>query len=318
MRKLLSIISLVALALLAVCGTGFAQTASSPFSAPQYYASSFNIWSIQGQSPNTFIFQGRSLCNANAQNLTFFVFSTTGPVLISDSNSANSEVVTPSAIVNTAGSCGATVAPSHNHYTFSLRSGTAGLQEALNTLTQQGAYPTLILLDKNWWTIANQIPGTYATSILGAATGNYTEILEDITTATPTFYVWSGSAYTATNAIQKNTAPTLAAGGGAGSGPTTSNAHTATAITGIASVLTGTSTTTGTLFTETWPTVANGGPQYDGSCVVNSSGANSYTTFTSAMSDTGSGTTFQRILTVTVATTAPIAATQYFFTYTCK
>lgn len=315
-----SIRSTIAALILAAIGAvaGFAQTASTPFSSPQYYASSFNLWSVNGQSPNTYIFQGRSICNSNAQNVPFFVFSTTGPVLIADANSANSEVVTPSAIVNTAGSCGATVAPSNNHYTFQLKSGTAGLQEAINSLTQQGAYPTLIILDKNWWSNANQIPGTYATAILGAATGNYTEILQDITTAPATNYVWSGTAWTSTNATQKNTAPTLAAGGGAGSGPTVSNAHTATSITGIASVLTGSSTTTGTLFTETWPTVANGGPQYDGTCSVTSSGANSYTTFTSAMSDTGSGTTFQRILTVTVNVTAPIAATQYFFTYRCK
>jgi len=317
MRKVLSI-SLLALAVLALCGTGFAQTANTPFTAPEYYASSFNLWSINGQSPNTYIFPGRNVCNSNAQNVPFFVFSTTAPVLIADNNTTNSEVVTPSAVVNTAGSCGATVAPTHSHYTFQMKSGTAGLQEAINSLTSQGAWPTLVDLDKNWWTVANQIPGTYATAILGAATGNMTVLLKDITTATPTFYVWSGTAYTATNANWKNTAPTLAAGAGAGSSPTVSNVNGATAIAGIASVLTGSATTTGTLFTETWPTVANGGPQYDGSCVVKSSGANSYTTFTTAMSDTGSGTTFQRILTVTVATTAPVAATQYYFTYTCK
>lgn len=318
MRKVALSISILALAVLASCGMSFAQTANSPFSAPQYYASSFNLWSVNGQSPNTYIFQGRSICNSNAQNVRFSVFSTTGPVLISDSNSANSEVATPSAVVNTAGTCGVTIAPSNQHYTFQLRSGTAGLQEALNSLTQQGAWPTVILLDKNWWTIANQIPGTYATAILGAATGNYTEILEDITTATPIYYVWSGTAYTSTNAVQKNTAPTIAAGASAGSGPTVANVTGSTAIAGTAGVLTGTATTTGTIFTETWPTVANGGPQYDGSCVVKSSGANSYTTFTVATSDTGSGTTFQRILTVTEATAAPTASTQYYFTYTCK
>jgi hypothetical protein len=316
MRKTLSII--VALTFAACAAVGPAQTANTPFTAPTYYATSFNLWSINGQSPNTYIFQGRSLCNSQGQNLPFFAFNTNAPVWIADANTANSEVVTPSAIVNTAGSCGATMAPANNHYNFQLRSGTSGLQEGINTLDAQGSVPTLLLLDKNWWTLANNVPGTYATAILAAAKGDMTVLLEDITTAIPTFYVWSGTAYTSTNANSKNTAPTIAAGGGAGSGPTVSNSHQSTAITGIASVLTGTATTTGTLFTETWPTVANGGPQYDGTCVVKSSGANSYTTFTSAMSDTGSGTTFQRILTVTVATTAPVASTQYYFTYTCK
>jgi hypothetical protein len=239
-------------------------------------------------------------------------------VLIADANSTNSEVVTPSAIVNTAGSCGATVAPSHNHYNFAMKSGTAGLQDAITTLKGQGAWPATVVLDKNWWSIANQIPGTAATTILGAATGNYTVILKDITVAPAVFYVWSGAAYTATNAIQKNTAPTIAAGAAAGGSPTVTNSATSTAIAGTANVLSGTSPTTGTIFTETWPTVANGGPQYDGSCTVTSSGANSYTTFTVAMSDTGSGTTFQRIMTVTEATSPMVAATQYNFTYVCK
>jgi hypothetical protein len=316
MRKTLSII--VALTFAACAAVGVAQTASTPFTAPTYYASSFNLWSINGQSPNTYIFQGRSICNGQGQNLNFFDFNTNAPVWIADSNTTNSEVVTPSAIVNTAGSCGVTVAPSHNHYTFTLKSGTAGLQEGINATIGQGAWPTLMILDKNWWTNANQVPGTYATNILGAATGNMTVLIEDITTSPVTFYVWSGTAYTSTNANWKNVAPTLAAGAGAGTSPTVANTNQSTAIVGTANVTTGTATTTGTLFTETWPTVANGGPQYAGSCVVASSGANSYTTFTTAMSSTGSGTTFQRILTVTVATTAPIASTAYSFTYNCK
>lgn len=309
MRKVTSIFA--ALLILATsCVAGLAQTANTPFTAPTYYASAFNLWSINGQSPNTYIFQGRSLCNAQAQNLNFFAFSTNAPVLIADANSANSEVVTPSAIVNTAGSCGATLAPSNNHYNFQLRSGTAGLQEAINALTQQGAWPTLLVLDKNWWTSANQTPGTYATAILGAAAGNGTVLIEDITSTTSNFYVWSGTAYVAGNWV--NTAPTLAAGAGAGSSPTVANKNGSTAITGIANVTTGTATTTGTLFTETWPT--SNSFLYAGTCTVASSGANAYTTFTSATSYASS----HRILTVTVATTAPVASTAYSFTYICK
>lgn len=316
MRKAFSLI--VALTLAACAAVGSAQSATTPFTASQYYATSFQLWSLNQQSANTYTFQGRSICNSQGQNLNFFVFNTNAPVLIADQNSANSEVKTPSAIVNTNGSCGVTIAPANSHYTFQLKSGTGGLQEGINTLTGQGAWPTLLILDKNWWTIANQIPGTNAATILGAAVGNYSVLLEDITTAPATFYVWSGSAYTVTNNTLKNTAPTIAAGAGAGTVPTVSNLGTSTAITGTASVLTGTATTTGTLFTETWPAVSAGGPQYAGTCTVASSGANAYTTFTSAMSSTGSTTTFQRILTVTVATTAPVASTQYYFTYSCK
>jgi len=316
-KQLLSITFLLLAAMGSVAPMADAQTASTPFTAPWYYASSFNLWSINQQSPNTYIFQGRTICNSQAQNINFFDFATNAPVLIADSNTAKSEVVTPSSIINTAGSCGVAIAPANNHFTYQLRSGTAGLQEALNVLKGQ-AIPSLILLDRNWWAAANNMPGTNGVTILGAAVGDMTTVLEDITTSPALFYVWSGTAFTNTNAIQKNTAPTIAAGAGAGSGPTVSNTGSSTAIAGTASVLTGTATTTGTLFTETWPTVANGGPQYAGTCVVTSSGTNSYTTFTSAMSSSGSGTTFARILTVTVATTAPVVSTQYFFSYNCK
>jgi hypothetical protein len=316
MKRILSIFLLLA-AMGSVAPMADAQTATTPFTAPWYFATSFGLWSINQQSPNTYIYQGRSLCNSQGQNVTFFDFATNAPVLIADSNTANSEVVTPTSIVNTAGSCGVAIAPTHNHFTYQLRSGTAGLQEALNVLKGQ-AIPSLILLDRNWWAQANNIPGTNGATILAAAVGDMTTLVEDITTAPVTFYVWSGTAFTSTNALSKNTAPTIAAGAGAGSAPTVSNTGSSTAIAGTASVLTGTATTTGTLFTETWPAVSAGGPQYAGTCVVTSSGANAYTTFTSAMSSSGSTTTFQRILTVTVATTAPVASTQYFFTYNCK
>jgi hypothetical protein len=303
-----SIAALILAAIGAVAG--FAQTATSPFSAPWYFATSFQLWSINGQSPNTYIFQGRSLCNSAGQNLNFFDFATNAPVLIADANTANSEVKTPSAIVNTAGSCGVTIAPSNNHYNFLLKSGTAGLQEGINVLDGQGAWPALLILDKNWWTIANQIPGTYATAILGAAKGDASVIVADITTLGPTYYVWNGTAYASGTWV--NTAPTLAAGASAGAGPTVANASTATALAGIAGVKTGTATTTGTLFTETWATSA----QFAAApiCTVVSSGANSFTAFTVATSYGSS----HGILTVTVPTTAPAVSTQYYFTYNCK
>ena len=315
MRKAIFTIALI---LTAIGAPVFAQVATTPYSASWYFATSFQLWSINGQSPNTYIFQGRSLCSSQGQNVPFFDFNTNAPVWIADANTANSEVKTPSAIVNTAGSCGVTIAPSNNHYNFQLRSGTAGLQEGIDALDGQGAWPTLLILDKNWWSLANNIPSTYATAILGAAKGDYTVLLEDITTSPATFYVWSGTAYTATNANLKNTAPTMACGAAAGGSPTCSNVNGATGIVGTANVLTGTSPTTGTIFTETWPAVSAGGPQYDGTCTVKSSGTNSYTTFTVTMSDTGSGTTFQRIMTVAEATAPQVAATQYYFTWTCK
>jgi len=311
MRKLKSILLLLTGALIAPLAV--AQTATSPFTAPEYYASAFNLWSVNSQQPNTYIFQGRSICNSAAQGVNFFDFATNAPVFINDSNNANDERVTPSAITNTAGSCGVTISPSHTHNTFQMQSGTAGLQEAINTLKDQSAWPVVIVLDRNWYVNANQLPGTNANSIIGAATGDYTVLIKDITTSPVTFYAWSGSAYQSTNNTVKNTAPTLAAGAAAGTGPTVANTGGSTAIVGQANVTAGTSTTTGTLFTETWPTVANGGPQYAGSCTVSSVGTNLFTAFTVATSFASS----QRTLTVT-ATSAPTASTAYQFAYNCK
>lgn len=301
--------TLVALILTAVCAVlGFAQTANTPFTAPWYFASSFNLWSINGQSPNTYIFQGRSVCNSQGQNVQFFDFSTTGPVLIADANTANSEVKTPSAIVNTAGSCGVTIAPSNNHYNFTLKSGTAGLQEAINSLDGQGAWPTLIILDKNWWSNANQIPGTTAATILGAAKGDASVMVEDITTLGPTYYVWNGSAYASGTWV--NTAPTAATGAAAGTA--TSKVATGTALSGTYSFTTGTATT-GTVFTETW---ANSG-QFQaapGSCTVTSTGATAPPTLT--VTPTYAGGT-HGLLTVTVAS-ALASTTAYSFSWNCK
>lgn len=306
MRKLVSTILLL---LAGAAAPLVAQTATTPFSVPIYYASAFGQWAINGQSPNTYTFQGRSICNSSAQNANFFVFNTNAPVFILDSNSAHNETATPSAVVNTAGSCGVSISPSNQHYTFQLKSGTGGLQEAINTVSTPGAgYPTVIALDRNFFSAGNQVPGTNAASIIGAVTGNDGAILQDITTLANTYYVWSGTAYAAASWV--NTAPTAAAGGGAGSGPTISTQGGSTALSGTVSLLTGSSTTTGTLFTLTWPSTNS--LTYAGTCTVKSSGANAYTTFTEATSASG-----HRVSTVTVATTAPVAATQYYFTYSC-
>lgn len=310
-------LAIAALILAAFSAAGFAQVANTPFSSPTYYATSFNLWSINSQNPNTYIFPGRTVCNSMGQNVPFFVFATTAPVYIADSNTANSEIATPSAVVNTAGSCGVTMAPSHTHNSFQLRSGTAGLQESINAVSASGGIPSLILLDRNWWSLSNNLPGTQGSTIIGAAAGGYGAILEDLTTAPATFYVWTGTAYSSTAAFWQNTAPTPAAGAAAGSGPTIANANGATALSGVVNLTTGTATTSGTLFTLTYPTnnssTGVGSFQNAGTCSVNSVGANSFTTFTVATSFTSS----HRLVTVTVTAT-PTASTAYAFSYNCK
>jgi hypothetical protein len=310
--------TLVALILTAVCAVlGFAQVANQPFTAPEYYATSFQLWSINAQSPNTYIFQGRSLCSSNGQNVAFFDFATNAPVWIADANTSQSEVKTPSAIILTAGSCGVTIAPSNNHYNFQLRSGTAGLQDAINAVKANGGIPATILLDRNWWTIANNTPGTSGTAIIAAAVGGPGVLIRDITTVPNVNYVWTGTAYAVTYPNWANNPPVLAAGAAAGSSPTVSVKAGSQQLSGTVNVTTGTATTTGTLFTLTFPTVANGGFQYAGTCTVTSTGTNGFTTFTQATSTTGSTTTLQRISTVTVTAT-PAVSTAYVFSYNCQ
>jgi hypothetical protein len=211
--------------------------------------------------------------------------------------------------VNTAGSCGVTIAPSNNHYNFTLKSGTAGLQEAINSLNGQGAWPTLVILDKNWWSNANQIPGTTAATILGAATGNDSVLIEDITTFAPTYYVVGTGGTTYTAGTWLNTAPTAATGAAAGTA--TSKVATGTALSGTYSFTTGTATT-GTVFTETWAT--SNQFLYAPACTVTSTGATAPPTLT--VTPTYASST-HGLLTVTVAS-ALANTTAYSFSWNCK
>jgi hypothetical protein len=193
--------ALTALILAAIGAPAFAQSqASTPYPVSQYYAAAFAQWSISLDSPNTYIFQGRSRCNAMANNVPFFTFATNAPVYIQDQNPTNSEVKTPSAVQLTAGTCGVTIAPSNSHYTAWLRSGTGGLQEAINNVSGQANSPAVIVIDRNWYSYASQVPGTTPQAIILAAAGSAYITVQDITTAPNTFYTWNGAAYAASSA----------------------------------------------------------------------------------------------------------------------
>ena len=194
--------TLVALILTAVCAVqGFAQSqANTPFPVAQYYAAAFAQWSIPLDSPNTYVFQGRSRCNATANNVPFFNFATNAPVYIQDQNPAMSEVRTPSAVQLTAGTCGVTIAPGNQHYTAWLRSGTGGLQETINNVSGTANSPAVIILDRNWYSYAYQVPGVTPQSIIAALAGNVGTVIQDITVAPNNFYTWNGSAYSPSGA----------------------------------------------------------------------------------------------------------------------
>lgn len=290
------------------CLPAFCQTTYVSNATVSAYA--YGQWSLAGQAPNTYTFTPTSLCSVpSLGGMRFPAFSAFGasnaPVFINDTGTpANSEVVTPSAVLT----CGVTIAPAHSHTTFSLNSGTAGLQDTLNVVaTAAAAYPIDVLLDRNWYAQAVTIPGTTPASIIAGSKGSPAAYLEDVTTAPHALYVWNGTSYavgTWTNAL-----PAVTVGAAAGTSPAISDAGTAGV--GTVQLTTGTATATGALFTLDWPTTGNF--QYAPGCPVFSIGGTPFTTFTVATTFASSHAT----LTVT-ATSAPAVSTVYLFSYSCK
>lgn len=163
------------------------------------FAIDFN-YAFQSQAANVYTFSPSGLCTRTAGSVNYFPFATNAPVYVQDATAANSERLTPAAIVKTASTCGVTIAPANAHYSFRLSSGTAGLQEALNTLAVTTLpYPRIIFLDDRW---KNQITsmGLVPATVIGQVTGNAKAVLIDLTAYTNgrwTSYAWSGTAYAA-------------------------------------------------------------------------------------------------------------------------
>lgn len=296
--------------LLMIAGYTSAPAQTTYVSNATVSAYSYGQWSLTGQAPNTYTFTPTSICSVPSMGgMRFPAFSAFGasnaPVFINDTGTpANSEVVTPSAILT----CGVTIAPVHTHTTFSLNSGTAGLQDALNVVAQSAAaYPIDVLLDRNWYAQALTIPGTTPAAIITNAKGTPTAYLEDVTTSPHTFYVWNGTNYAV--GTWSNAVPAVTVGGAAGTSPAISVAGTASI--GSVQLTTGTATTTGILWTLDWATT--GSFLYAPTCTVTSIGGTPFTTFTRATTFASSHAT----LTVT-ATSAPAVSTVYLFSFSCK
>lgn len=299
-------LALTMLALVAMLGQSTYTTSAT---ASAY---SYGYWSLVGQAANTYTFTPTSLCTQAILGgggpfpafSSFGVGGSIAPVYINDTGTpGNSERVTPTAVLT----CGVTISPVHTHTTFSLQSGTAGLQEALNQVAvTAAAYPIQVLLDRNWYAQAVTIAGITPANIITSVKGSAAAYLEDVTTVPHTLYVWNGTAYasgTWTNAL-----PAVAAGAAAGTSPAISVSGTAGV--GVVQLTTGTSPSTGTLFTITWPT--SGSFTYAPSCTMTVTNT-TYTTFTNAQSYSAGAAS-----SVATATTAPAASTVYLFAYGCK
>jgi len=185
MKRILTLLALLAVVAI---GTASAQTKS------WYFAYDFGQWAIPGQAASTYTFQGRNICYSQAVGLNFFVFNTNAPVYIQDIGTpSNSESVTVSAVTSNPSGCTITVSPAHSHYSFNVRSGSAGLQEAVNTLGSSSGYVQTVFLDTRWYNQAANI-GT-PSAIIAAVAGNTQVQLVDATTYPFTYYTWNGANY---------------------------------------------------------------------------------------------------------------------------
>jgi hypothetical protein len=175
--------------------------------APIVYAEQFNNWTLNSQSANTYTFNANCYNSPLAAGISqYFEFGPNAnpfPVLIRDANPALSEIVTPSAVSTVSGACGFSASPANQHTSFSVSSGTAGLQDAVTTIGNSAlpATSAIVELDRAWYGLVNALPGGVTQqSIIFNLVGNYAVNLVDITTAPFTFYTWNGSHYVA-NAV---------------------------------------------------------------------------------------------------------------------
>jgi hypothetical protein len=308
MRKTAWSLIVALVALVAIGAAPASAQGNQTFQQRWYYASDFGQWSVRGQQANTFQWSPGTVCNvsANGSATSFFAFNTNAPVLVVDATAANNEVLTPSAVTTTSSFCSITITPNNQHYSFSVTSGTGGLQEALNSISAVQAAPALVWLDRNWYALANQVPSATPASIIGAAKGGVSAILVDNTTAPFTNYVWAGTAYASGTWV--NTVPAVAAGAAAGTSPTIAVAGAA--LSGTVSLTEGSAPTTGTLFTLTYATSAQF--QYQPVCTVVNIGANT----SPALTVTPTYGSSHALVTVSVAA-APTAALAYKFQFAC-
>jgi hypothetical protein len=195
MRKALLTFALTLLLALAFVG---AQAQNTTFPAPWYFAANYGNWTITGQQANTYTFFPTSLCQVpNAQTGTFFPFATTAPVYVQDVVAANSEVLTPSAIIQTSAQCGITISPSHSHYSFWLRSGTVGSRKRSTHCRLRAGMQLPSISIGTGTPLRPQSQALRQRPSSPQPTGSTGAYLIDLTTAPSTFYTWNGSAYVA-------------------------------------------------------------------------------------------------------------------------
>ena len=186
---------LLAAALFGVSGTlCSAQTAGQVTAGPGntaglLYASSFGQWSVPSGDNGPYSWSSPSLCRVSTPGGTLNpVFAVGAPIAIVDNNPAHIETVTPTAVSINNSNCSITVNPAYSHLSFAIKSGTGGLQEAINFAS---GLPYTVILTPDW----SRLGGV--TSMITAARGTANVGIIDQRTSCGITYLWSGSAYVA-------------------------------------------------------------------------------------------------------------------------
>ena len=184
MRRILFLLSLLLLPF---------TSAAQGFNGGILYASDFDNWNLpQGTGPamGSIAWQDQNICKVGSSGYNFVAPKVGRPLLIVDVNPNMSETVVPTTVIVGPQGCSLTASMAHPHYTYTVRSGTKGLQEAIdyNAGTWYGA---LVFFTRQW----TQIGGTNA--MLPGLTGNASVWLVDERTNCPVPYTWGGSTYVA-------------------------------------------------------------------------------------------------------------------------
>jgi len=187
MKKLFILISILGAACLCCAQTPGTVTTGPGNDAGLLYASSFGQWQVQQGNTGQFSWSSPSFCTVTASGMPLNpVFAVGSPIYIKDSVSANSEIVTPSAVNVKGFGCSITVSPSNPHISFMLTSATAGLQEAIN---YANGLLYQVILTPDW----TRLGGT--TAMITSAVGSSQVSILDERTSHIVAYMWNGSAY---------------------------------------------------------------------------------------------------------------------------
>lgn len=148
----------------------------------QAIATQYAQWRVPSYSPNSYNFPP-TVCSITAgkQNVSP-IFATNAPLKIVDPNPALTETVTPSGVMYNQQACAINIAPVNQHSSFTLVSGTCGLQESINA--QQGLASVIII------TPDFSSPLGCSTSTITNAQGNANVSILDERSAVIVPYTW--------------------------------------------------------------------------------------------------------------------------------